>query len=274
MGTSFLDATTRHDGVCIGKPVKNTYLYRFILSIREKYRGKVIPPKDAYKGCIRGLKQGAFIGIVGDQGLVESSFTYDCLGRAAHMTTLPAILSSRSDCPLYVATIVRKYGFYEISYSGPVTSESKSIDELTLKSLKILDQKIKKNPEQYMWQHNRWKIAYPSFIPKSYRHDAILVVANKKTTNEDLESLQEQYKGAYFMLLKPLELDINISFQETYNYSDTKDCFLDHYGPKLLIDLVGIPGLKKHYMKKALFSYIAPQSISEMIKEWKNLYAG
>lgn len=274
----FLDATTRHFGTCIGKPIKNKRLYNFILSIREKFLGSVIEPKNAYKGCIKALKNGEFIGIVGDQGLPESSFTYNCLGRLAHMTTLPALLSLRSAAPLYVATIVREKNNYAITYTGPITFEMQSQDplhDITLKSLQILDEKIKQHPEQWMWQHNRWKISYKHFIPKNCRHDAIGIILPLvyPHMHQDLELLKQVYQGAYFIIFKPQSLKLELSFNEIIDYLEPKDCLIIHYGPKLLIDLADIPGAKKHFKKCAVFTYIKTTSLKKLISSWEQAHA-
>lgn len=274
----FLDATSRHFGVCIGKPIKNVRLYQFILKIREKFLGTVIVPKEAYKGCMKALKKGELVGVVGDQGMPESSFTYNCLGRNAYMTTLPALLSVRSGAPVYVATIKRLQDRYEITYSGPCVSSPDSpdpISEITFNSLQILDQKIKENPEQWMWQHNRWKIPYKPYIPRKYKHDAICVMLSDKNTDidEDLQILKEAYKGAYLIIFKPDSMIISQNVDEIITYHDFKDCFVVHYGPKLIIDLVGIPGIESFYKKLSLFQYIKCTRIKQLVDEWKNNYA-
>lgn len=71
----FLEGTSRMPGVAIGRPIKNIYLYQWILSIREKYGGKIISPKQAVKEGLKGLKKGCFLGIVGDQGMPDSGFS-------------------------------------------------------------------------------------------------------------------------------------------------------------------------------------------------------
>jgi KDO2-lipid IV(A) lauroyltransferase len=266
----FLDATSRHMGVCIGKPIKNLKLYKYILAIREKFKGKVIQPKEAYKSCFKALKHGHLVGIVGDQGMPESPFKYNCLGRQAYMTTLPSLLSLRAEAPLFVATIIRHFGSYEITYTGPIAPESQDIHELTLKSLEVLDEAIKKHPEQYMWQHNRWKISYHSYIPKRYRQDAIACILGMQTQHlEEFKKLKDTYQGAYFIVFKPKELELTINAEEVYNYESLDDCFIKHYGPKLIFDLIGIEGLEKHFKKQALFEYLNTPSIIELIKTWK-----
>lgn len=274
----FLDATTRHFGTCIGKPIKNKRLYNFILSIREKFLGFVIEPKNAYKGCIKALKNGHFVGIVGDQGLTESSFSYNCFGRKAHMTTLPALLSLRSGAPIYVATIIRDKNNYQITYTGPMSIEPHAQDplhDLTLQSLHVLDEKIKQHPEQWMWQHNRWKISYKNFIPKKCRHDAIAVILPLlyPQADEELALLKDVYQGAYLIIFKPKNMKLTEDFNEVIDYVEPKDCLIMHYGPKLLIDLADMPSAKRHFKKCALFTYIKTSSITKLITSWKQAHA-
>jgi len=277
----FLDATSRHRGLCIGKPIKNRSLYQFILEIRQKFSGQVVVPKEAYKACMKALKRGELVGIVGDQGMPESSFSYSCLGRQASMTTLPALLALRSKCPLVVATIVRYKGHYRISYSPPLYPHENSqtpVENLTKEALKILDEKIALHPEQWMWQHNRWKIAYAPEVPKSYRHDAILLVIPDSNPSfiADIPELKKLYPGAYFIAFVPEKEWINVKpldLDELYPYTKTSQCFITHYGPKMIFDGVGIKGLEKHYKKQALFSYLYAPSLKNLIATWKKTYA-
>src|SRR5262249_27033529 len=53
----FLEGTSRMPGVAIGRPIKNHYLYNWVLSIREKYAGKMITPQNAIREGLRGLKK-------------------------------------------------------------------------------------------------------------------------------------------------------------------------------------------------------------------------
>ena len=68
-----LDGSTRMKGIAIGKSIKNPYLYRWIVNIRERTKGKMILPQKALREGLKNLKNGNFIGIVGDQGMPESS---------------------------------------------------------------------------------------------------------------------------------------------------------------------------------------------------------
>ena len=116
----FLEGTSRMPGIAIGRPIKNKRLYKWITSIREKFGGKMVPPRSAVKEGLKALKQGSFLGIVGDQGMPDSGFRSSFLGRDAWTSPLPAILSYRTGSPIIVATTVRENSRYTIHYSDPL----------------------------------------------------------------------------------------------------------------------------------------------------------
>ena len=120
----FLDGTTRMDGIAIGKSIKNKKLYNWIVSIREKNGGKIIAPRNAVREGLRALRKGAFIGIVGDQGMPDSGYSFPFLGRRAWSSTAPALLSYKTNCPIIFAATRRVRGGYEFAILirfGPIT---------------------------------------------------------------------------------------------------------------------------------------------------------
>ena len=92
----FLEGTRRMPGIAIGRPIKNKPLYDWIVSIREKFGGKIVPPKMALKEGLRALRKGKFFGILGDQGMPESDYAFDFFGTRAWTTPAP---SQRSTSP-------------------------------------------------------------------------------------------------------------------------------------------------------------------------------
>ncbi|MFI5334441.1 MAG: lysophospholipid acyltransferase family protein [Chlamydiales bacterium] len=116
----FLEGTSRMPGVAIGRPIKNKLLYSWVQAMRQKFGGKIIIPKNAFREGLRALKQGSFLGIVGDQGMPDSGFSSPFFGRRAWTSPLPAILSYRTGRPIFVATTRRERGKYLITYSEPI----------------------------------------------------------------------------------------------------------------------------------------------------------
>jgi Kdo2-lipid IVA lauroyltransferase/acyltransferase len=116
----FLEGTSRMPGAAIGRPTKNHYLYDWIQSIRQKFGGTMLPRKDAIRGGLKALREGKFLGIVGDQALPESGYSSLFLGRLAWTSPLPALLAYKTNSPLFVATTRYEKGKYRIRYSEPL----------------------------------------------------------------------------------------------------------------------------------------------------------
>ena len=181
----FLEGTKRMPGVAIGRPVANSLLYSWILSIRQKYGGKIIAPKNAIREGLRGLKRGAFLGIVGDQGMPDSGYSSPFLGKRAWTSPMAAILAHRTGAPIMVATTRREKGKYIIHYSDPIWPKSdepldKEVDRMMRASLLELEKSIQKNPGQWLFSHNRWKQQTPGRLKKRFRHESILIILPKE----------------------------------------------------------------------------------------------
>jgi KDO2-lipid IV(A) lauroyltransferase len=174
----FLEGTSRMPGVAIGRPIKNRFLYHWILSIRQKYGGKIVPPQNAIREGLRALKKGCFLGIVGDQGMPDSGFRSLFFRKPAWSSPIPAILSYRTNSPLIVATTHRQQGKYLIHYSDPIwprldnSLESES-ERLMKTALSLLEESIKKSPGEWLWQHNRWKQQTLKRVKRRFRQETL-----------------------------------------------------------------------------------------------------
>lgn len=268
----FLEGTQRMPGVAIGRPVKNVPLYRWILSIREKYGGTIIPPQQAIKEGLRALKKGKFLGIVGDQGMPESPYAFDFFGRRAWTTPAPAILSYRTGCPIMVATIRREKGKYLIHYSDPIwpnkeKTMEEEIERMMKASLKILEADIRKRPEQWLWQHNRWKQETPLNVYYRYRWDTILVILPKNFDQTDLAAFREIYPEAFLSFLVPKGAVVPLKDVEVLTYEKEGELFITDYRFKLVINLTKVQGLKKHFLKQSAFEVLDFQGLRKAASE-------
>jgi Kdo2-lipid IVA lauroyltransferase/acyltransferase len=143
----FLEGTMRMKGTAIGKSIKNKLLYNWVLSIREQNGGKIIAPHNALREGLRALRKGEFLGIVGDQGMPNSGYSYPFLGRRAWTTTAPAILSYKANCPLIFASTKRTPKGYSIRYSDPLWPNLKA--PLESETIRLMNSKraSRKPPE-------------------------------------------------------------------------------------------------------------------------------
>jgi KDO2-lipid IV(A) lauroyltransferase len=267
----FLEGTSRMPGVAIGRPINNVPLYDWVLSIREKFGGKIIPPKSAIKEGLRGLKQGSFLGIVGDQGMPDSGFCSPFLGRLAWTSPVPAILCYRTGHPLIVATLERKKGTYWIHYSEPLfpnkeRTMEEEIDRLMRASLQGLENAIKKNPGQWLWSHNRWKQQTPERLKSRFRHESILLVLPQQGWEElssQLHTFREIYPREFITIYAPKRSEgkIHLKGAEWFFYTDPKQLFQEDYRFKLVFNFTSLASLERHFKKLAAFTVVGRQEL-------------
>src|SRR5579872_4944385 len=151
----FLDGTARMKGRAIGKPIKNKLLYNWVLKIREKNGGKIIAQRNAVREGLKALRKGIFMGIVGDQGMPESGYSFPFLGRRAWTSTAPALLAYKTNSPILFAETRRVKGGYRVRYSDPIWPDlsaplEKEIVRLMDQTLSLLQDSIKPPPREWL----------------------------------------------------------------------------------------------------------------------------
>ncbi len=261
----FIEANLRMQGIAIGKPIKNPYLYTWITKIREKTGGKIIPHRSALKECLKGLKTNKFIGIVADQGMPESHYYFPFFGRKAWSTTAPALLCYKHNAPLIVATIRREKKIYKIHYSQPIwpninNSKEEEIKRLMDKCFEKFEKSIAKNPDQWLWQHNRWKQQSPHVLYKQFRYDCILVVLPTKeesfrSIQDHLRTLKKIYPREFLFLLvsKKFSQSTFISVEKIIFFEKEKQMFLKDFRFKMVLNFSDNKKLKRHFLKFSAF---------------------
>ena len=264
----FLEGTQRMPGVAVGRPIKNEKLYSWIVKIREKFGGKIIPPKKTIKEGIRALRAGKFFGIVGDQALPESNYSYNFFGRRAWTTTAPAILSYRTGCPIIVATIERKKTKYIIKYSDPLYPDKKQsmddeINRLTVASLKMLESSIQENPGQWLWQHNRWKQDTPATVYYRYNWDTILVIIPKAFKATDLSVFREIYPNAFITVLTPESIKVDPNLFDIMKYKKPSDVLINDLRFKLVFNLTNIQSVHRHFLNLSALKVLSIEDLKK-----------
>ena len=77
----------------------------------------------------------------------------------AYTTTIPAQLIKKFGCDVIPVHIERNKRYqFNIKFFEPISfDKNKNIMQVTLELNKILEKMILKNPDQWIWTHNRWK---------------------------------------------------------------------------------------------------------------------
>ena len=144
----------------IYRPLNNTFLNKTMERIRTKYicRNQIRKGRSGTRQILENLKKGNSIALMIDQRVTEG-IKIDFFGNLASTTTIPAQIIKKYECdlvPIYIERL-EKYNF-KMYVSQPIAINSeKSQEEISEHLNTILEKMILKNPDQWIWTHNRWK---------------------------------------------------------------------------------------------------------------------
>ena len=144
----------------IYRPLNN----KMVNSIMEPLRKKYICKKQIKKGlngvreALKYFKQGVSVAIMIDQRVSEGE-KINFFNYPAHTTTIPAQFVKKFGCKIQPVHIERYDKIYfKISFDEPITMNSNADDSsISLRLNQWLEEKIRKNPSQWIWSHDRWK---------------------------------------------------------------------------------------------------------------------
>ena len=130
----------------------------------EKNRKKYICKKQIKKGVsgtreiLQKKKNGSSIALMIDQRVSQGIKT-DFFGYDALTTTIPAQFVKKFNAKIVPVYIERtKNNSFKLKiYKALKFNKDEDISSITLKLNKILEKMILKNPDQWIWTHNRWK---------------------------------------------------------------------------------------------------------------------
>ena len=144
----------------IYRPLNNIFLNKTMERIRTKYicRNQIRKGRSGARQILENLKKGNSIALMIDQRVTEG-IKINFFGNLASTTTIPAQIIKKFECdlvPIYIERL-EKYNF-KMYVSQPITINSKkSQKEISEHLNTILEKMILKNPDQWIWTHNRWK---------------------------------------------------------------------------------------------------------------------
>lgn len=142
----------------ISRPPNNWILRWFLEYVRRNALVRLIlKGPSGSKELLKLLQQGGHVGILVDQRLSEGELI-PFFGKEAFTAVGPSKLAAKYKAPLVPVHVERLKGArFRVTFHDPLSL--KSTPEKTTKALnEIIERWIKKNPEQWLWLHNRWKI--------------------------------------------------------------------------------------------------------------------
>jgi Kdo2-lipid IVA lauroyltransferase/acyltransferase len=148
----------------VARTLDNPYLDRLVSRFRESMGQRILPKQDSAAQAEEVLQTGGILALLGDQHAGPRGCVVDFLGRPASCHKALALFALLNRAPLLVVSCSRsgRPMHFEMRMDAildpadnPV--ECQSVEELTQWYNDALAARIRYQPEQYWWLHDRWK---------------------------------------------------------------------------------------------------------------------
>jgi Kdo2-lipid IVA lauroyltransferase/acyltransferase len=148
------------DLCAIYRPLNNPFLNIIMEKFRNSYicKNQIKKGKSGTRKLLNLFKKNFSVALMIDQRVSEGE-SIELFGHPAKTTTIPAQLVKKYGCrvvPVYIERI--KDLNFKLSFGEPIKFDNKlSTEQISLKLNRLLEKMILKNPDQWIWSHNRWK---------------------------------------------------------------------------------------------------------------------
>src|SRR5438309_5034421 len=154
----------------IYRRLKNPFIDQHVRAARARFGLEVFERSEGFGKVIELLRSGGAIGILCDQHAGDGGLWTPFFGRIASTTPLPALLARRTNAQVR-AMAVNTSGFarWRAIVEPPVNGYANSIESLTARVNEIIEQQVRRAPEDWFWVHDRWKTPFPNFLLERYK---------------------------------------------------------------------------------------------------------
>jgi KDO2-lipid IV(A) lauroyltransferase len=148
---------------------RNSLFDADLVANRNRLGLRVIERGNAPKEVLRALRNGRAVGIVGDQNVRRGGVFVDFFGKPAATARGTAIFSLRAGSPIFLGMARSLPGSpqrYRVTFERVDITSTGDMEEdvlrLTRAHTELLEERVREAPEQYFWQHRRWKTLPPA----------------------------------------------------------------------------------------------------------------
>lgn len=148
----------------VAKGMENSHFGRALLEARDRLGMGVIDMDDASREVLSSLRAGRVVAILADQNAHRGGVFVPFFGKLAATVRGPALFALRSGAPMFIGIPLRDPGWpttytisiHRIEYEATGDRE-RDVLGLTEAHTRALEGAVRSAPEQYFWQHKRWK---------------------------------------------------------------------------------------------------------------------
>lgn len=145
------------------KPQRNPYVDEWMNRARTRWTNEVVPLGVSIRQIFSVLLNKGIVAMVADQRGPKESIKLEFFGRLTSVYTGPAVLSLKTNSPIIYGISTRRkdlnydVDLIEVDRSNLPENQDDKIKVLSERMIKVLEDIISKNPEQWLWMHKRWK---------------------------------------------------------------------------------------------------------------------
>lgn len=160
---SLLPLHTKHPFLPVYKTVNNNYINDRFYKMRSLFGSIPVKMEDTLKLTLKYYKsnQAIILGLVADQRPRRKNIQYwtNFLNQETPVFTGAEKIGKRIDAAIIFLDIYKeKRGLYKFEFSTLCENSTKTKEfEITELFIRKLENQIRKNPEYWLWSHNRWK---------------------------------------------------------------------------------------------------------------------
>ncbi len=153
----------------------NRYIDQDVSRKRATTGAELFDRGEGFHGPIELLRSGGLIGILGDQHAGDHGVWTPFFSKLASTTPLPGLLAKRTGAAVIAAAVYTEApGRWRMVFTPRIESAGDSVNAVTAKANRTIEQQIRKAPEDWFWVHNRWKTPKPAFLLTHYKRGLYL----------------------------------------------------------------------------------------------------
>jgi KDO2-lipid IV(A) lauroyltransferase len=148
----------------VARTLDNPYLERLVSRFRASMGQRLLPKSNSAGQADEVLRTGGILALLGDQHAGQRGCVVDFLGRPASCHKALALFALLNRAPVMVVTCTRtdrpmhfSMGLDAMIDPADNAQEFESVEELTQWYNDALEARIRQQPDQYWWLHDRWK---------------------------------------------------------------------------------------------------------------------
>jgi Kdo2-lipid IVA lauroyltransferase/acyltransferase len=170
---SFAHAIYGNSMQVVVRPLDNPYLDRLVNGHRTLHGNKTFGKQEFARGLISAMRAGETVGLLMDQNMTPPQGVFvDFFGVPACSASGIARVAMKTDAAVVPAftiwdPVLRKYRVHFDPAVALIRTGNHEADVIanTAKFTKVIEEFVRKYPDQWLWVHKRWKTRPPGESP-------------------------------------------------------------------------------------------------------------